>query len=296
MKFFEKIFSVKNNKEGSHKVLTILGLKIKLKRKNKMRIINPYFQELIGKNINLKNTAIKKRCFVCATGPSIKAQDLKLLAGEDIFSISNFFLHEDIEIINPKYHFFAPYHEPLILQNYIDWLNLADEKLPKSTKMVLAASNEYLVKEYNLFPDREIIYVALKEGNNLDEPINTDITKPIMSPQTGPIMMLPVCAYMGYEEIYLVGQDMTRLASYGGYTPNFYDKNNDPRQNATDKGNWIDIIPEMERTLVMFKQFKKYADYFEEQSIKFYNLSPVSWLSFVEKKDFNETLNKQEEI
>ena len=43
----------------------------------------------------------------------------------------------------------------------------------------------------------------------------------------------------------------------------------------------------------MFKQFKKYADYFKKQNIKFYNLSPVSWLSFIEKKDFYEVLNRK---
>ncbi len=305
MKFIEKIFSVKNNETRTNKVITLLGIKIKLKKKHLTiqeknntetqdvnEVLDQHIQELLNQNTSLKNSAKKKRCFILATGPSIKEQDLKLLAGEDVFSISNFFLHEDIETINPKYHFFAPYHEPLILQNYIDWLNLADEKLPKSTKMVLATSNEYLVKEYNLFTNREIIYVEFK-GIDLEEPINIDITKPIMAPQTGPIMILPVCAYIGYKEIYLVGQDMNRMASYGGTTQNFYE--NDPRVNATDKNNWIDIIPELERTLIMFKQFKKYADYFKEKKIKFYNLSPISWLSFVEKKDFNKILNKQED-
>ena len=244
--------------------------------------------------MKFKNSAKNKRCFVLATGPSIKDQDLTLLKGEDCFSISNFFLHKDINIIKPKFHFFAPYHEPLILGNYINWLKMADDKLPAETKIVLATSNEYLVKEYNLFPKREIIYVELC-GINLSAPLNVDITQPIMAPQTGPIMILPMCAYMGYREIYLVGQDMNRLAHYGGYTPNFYEKEKDPRQNATDTNNWIDIIPEMERTLIMFKQFKKYADYFRENNIEFYNLSPNSWLSFVEKKDFNEVLNSEGE-
>ena len=241
--------------------------------------------DLTKKNQSLKNSAQKKRCFVLATGASIKQQNLKLLAGEDCYSISNFFLHEDLNIIKPKFHFFAPYHEPLILENYIEWMNLADKTLPKETEMFLCDSNEYLVKQYNLFKNRKIHYLHF---GPVDMPVNTDITKTIKAPQTGPIMMLPVMEYLGYKEIYLVGQDMNRLAYYGGTTPNFY--THDPRQNATNGNQWVDIIPELERTLIMFRQFNEYADYFKKREIEFYNLSPNSWLSFIAKKDFNEIL------
>lgn len=281
---------VKIFENGNRKKYYILGVQIFTK---KIKNSAPSPSILCSKNKELHNIANKKRCFILATGPSIKQQDLTKLQGEDVFSISNFFLHKDINIIKPKFHFFAPYHEPLILENYINWLKLADEKLPRETNIVLASCNEYLVKEYGLFPTRTIFYVDLKPID-LESPLNTDITLPVMAPQTGPIMILPVCDYMGYKEIYLVGQDMNRLANYGGTTQNFYD--NDPRKNATDANNWIDIIPEMERTLIMFKQFKKYADYFQQKEIKFYNLSPASWLSFIEKKDFNNVLENKENI
>jgi hypothetical protein len=39
-------------------------------------------------------------------------KNLKPLAGEDCFSISNFYLHNDIQTINPAFHGFTPYHEP----------------------------------------------------------------------------------------------------------------------------------------------------------------------------------------
>ncbi len=302
MKFFGKETI---NEKTKYYVLYIPIFKIKIKNSIKeyyflwiklySKKIKDNFYSLIQQNTVLKNSTKKKRCFVCATGPSIKEQNLLALKGEDCFSISNFFLHKDIKEIAPKLHFFAPYHPPLVLENYIEWLNIADKELPEETAIVLGVNNEYLVKQYNLFPKRQIFYVELGEVNP-DAPINVDLTLPIMAPQTGPIMILPVCAYMGYEEIYLIGQDMNRLASYGATTPNFYQNDKDPRVNATDSGNWIDIIPEMERTLVMFKQFKKYSDYFKEKNIKLYNLSPNSWLSFIEKKDFDEVLTTNKEI
>ena len=112
-------------------------------------------------NKELKGLGKGKRAFILATGPSVNEQDLTKLEGEDCFSVSNFFLHKDINIIRPKLHFFAPYHEPLILENYIQWLNMADEKLPEDTNIVLALSNKYIKEKYNLFPNRKIYYLDL---------------------------------------------------------------------------------------------------------------------------------------
>jgi len=44
-----------------------------------------------------------KRAFLLAASSSSKQENLKLLAGEDCFSISNFYLHYDIRIINLDY-------------------------------------------------------------------------------------------------------------------------------------------------------------------------------------------------
>ena len=41
-----------------------------------------------------------------------------------------------------------------------------------------------------------------------------DIMKPVLAPQTGPIMALPVLLYMGYSEIYLLGCDHTEMRDY----------------------------------------------------------------------------------
>lgn len=95
-------------------------------------------KKLLGKNICLKTKGRGKVAFLLATGPSVKNENLKVLAGKDCYSASNFFLHEDIKTINPKFHFFAPYHEPLILENYIEWLRKGDRDLPAETKIFLA--------------------------------------------------------------------------------------------------------------------------------------------------------------
>lgn len=231
-------------------------------------------------NRELKDMGKGKRAFLLATGPSIKNQDLSLLSGEDCFSVSNFYLHKDIEIIKPKLHFFAPYHKPLVLDNFIEnWIN-ADKRLPSETNIVLGLPSKKMVEEYNLFPKRKIYYLDLRSLKY----VQTDIEKSILAPQTGTIMIMPVLGYMGYSRINLVGCDMNMLKDYGNYVENFYEK--DPRENATDKGRWQGIMHEMEANLTMMKQYKMYYEYFEKRGVTMQNLSPISWIDFVPKREY----------
>jgi hypothetical protein len=52
------------------------------------------------------------RCFILASGPSIKNQDLKKLKGEKVIAVSHVHLHPEISHIAPKYHVLAPFHAP----------------------------------------------------------------------------------------------------------------------------------------------------------------------------------------
>jgi len=51
---------------------------------------------LLQHNSALKNSALGKDAFILATGPSLKGVDLSFLAGQDCFSVSNFFLHSQV--------------------------------------------------------------------------------------------------------------------------------------------------------------------------------------------------------
>lgn len=247
-----------------------------------------YDKSILNNNKKLIEIRKNERAFILATGPSIKKENLKLLAGEDCFSVSNFYLHEDLNIINPKLHFFAPYHEPLILENYVDWLRQADKQLPVNTKIVLGHSTQSIVKENNLFPNREVFYIYLSPTNSN----NINITKRIKSPQTGPIMIIPVLIYMGYKEIYLLGCDHNVLKDYRNEVKNFYEPKCDIRKNATDKTGWLDIISEIKSTLNVFLQYDKYRLIARKYKVDIYNLSNDSWLEVFVRGDLNDVLQK----
>jgi hypothetical protein len=249
--------------------------------------LNPDFKKLIKKNIELKNKGKGKRAFLIATGPSIKKQNLALLKGEDCFTVSNMFLHDDIKKINPKFHFFAPYHKPLILSNFVGWLRQADKKLPKNTKIFLGTESEKMVKKYKLFKNREIFY--LKKGSNYSRK-RVDLTKTIMPYSSVPLMVLPVLIYMGYKEIYLVGCDNNRLKDYSsGKAQHFFENSKDFRKNASSGKIWsggiIKILISFRNNLCQYLFYANLAK--KNYETKIFNLSDESWIECFNKKKFD---------
>ena len=77
---------------------------------------------LVRKNRRFKGLHTGKRCFILATGPSIRTENFKPLKNEICIATSDFYKHEDYRLIRPRYYCFAPIHPPF------DRLN-ADKRL-----------------------------------------------------------------------------------------------------------------------------------------------------------------------
>lgn len=233
--------------------------------------------QLLAPSRSLAGRGAGRRAFVCATGPSLRREDLAALAGEDCFSLSNFFLHEALSVIRPQFQFFLPYHPPLILDNYIEWLRQADQRLPPETALLLSHTSAPLVRRYGLFPRRQIFYVFLTRHHR---PRRISLDGPILAPASVPLLALPVLLAMGYTTIYLLGCDHTGLRDYGGSVTHFYQPGQDVRKNASDSGAWSDIITNHARSLDVFLQYRYYrtmiARYYPQTRVV--NLSQDSWL------------------
>ena len=241
-----------------------------------LKFLSYSHKEILAKNEMLKGTGKGKRAFLLATGPSLKNENIKRLASEDCFSVSNFFLHEDINLIKPKFHFFAPYHEPMILENYVQWLAKADRELPPDTGVFLGHKGLDIVREFKLFPNREIYYLYLTSY----PPRNTvDITRCVLGPQTGPLMILPVLIYMGYKKIYLLGCDHTTLRDYKKTITNFYEEEKDVRIIKQGASIWASMIQEIKANLNIFLQYDFYKKITEDSGkTEIINISSDSWL------------------
>ena len=244
--------------------------------------------KVLAKNKLLKKTKKNKAGVLLATGPSIKYQNLKKLKNFDCFSLSSFFFHKDIKIIKPKFHFLAPYHKPIFINDWIKWIKLADHLLPKETKIVLSIKDKNRIERFKLFKNREIFYLYFSSFIKIKNTI--DITKPLPPLCTGPLMVLPFMIYMGYKTIYLVGCDSDNLKNYSRNIQNFYSQKLEVKR-GSDKPWKLGIIKELENNLRVFNEFNNYKIFCKKNNIKIINLSKDSWLDFFDKKNFNKTVN-----
>jgi hypothetical protein len=229
-------------------------------------------------------------CFIVATGPGIKEQDLSLLQGRDVYSVSNFFLHPLLKLIRPRAHFFAPWHEPMPESNYLDWLSSGDAKLPRETRIFLGESDRQRVSQRGIFLGRRCHYLRLTHEYFPARCL--DLSKPLLWPMTGPLMIIPVVLALGYSKVYLVGCDHNALLSFCDRSPirNFYPPELDMRIGATSSACWegMNLVNQLEADIKLHKQYFYYRWLIESHypMVEILNLSPTSWLDQFPRADF----------
>jgi len=195
-----------------------------------------------------------------------------------VITLSNAFLHKELSNINPAFHIFAPYHEPLILEDYIKWLELGHRTLPKKTKIFLNIKSKEMVNKYHLFHGRDVFYAYF---TNVPLIISDNLMMPLLGPQTVPHMSLPLLAFMGVKEILLLGCDHNVLKDYKKNINHFFPVGHDPRSNASDFAAWPGIIESHQNSCNVFLIYLKYIKMLKGKNVKLINLSDDSWLDFI---------------
>jgi hypothetical protein len=215
-----------------------------------------------------------KIAFVIATGPSLNGVDFEKIKGNDIYSVSNAFLNPEVIRLKPLMHFFTPYHKPLILSNYIDWLSESDKILPQETIICLSSKDKYIIEQFQLFKTRKVVYI--KFGN----PFNfSNIRFPIATPLTSPQMVMPLLIGLKYSNIVLLGCDHNTLKDYGKPRQHFYEAAKDKRINVND---WVGIIHHLISELIMFMYYYRLKVVANKFDVNLLNASRESWLDFFE--------------
>ena len=162
---------------------------------------------ILRKNRALNNQHAGERCFILATGPSIKKQDLKLLRGETCIALSNFFVHQDYKFIEPSYHCVAGYHEPIPKTGWTEWL-YEMESTTGNASMFFSLADRENIERQGLYSKREIHYLQFGNWSTIPGG-KLDITRSVPSPQSVTIMALEVALYMGFKSIYLLLRQIT---------------------------------------------------------------------------------------
>lgn len=162
--------------------------------------------QIVQANSRLKERHAGQRCFILATGPSIKDQPVRQLAGEHCIAVSNFFVHPDYRAIRPRYHCIAPFHAPITEEGWQDWLKEASTATGDSALMFGLPDLARNTRQ-GYFENREKFFFNFGASLEQIEAHGVDLTRMVPWPQSVTIMALCGALYMGFKEIYLLGCD-----------------------------------------------------------------------------------------
>lgn len=183
--------------------------------------------------VALKQTRKNKRCFILGNGPSLKEDDLSLLADEDVMTTNWFCLHEQVATVNPLFHCICSHTvfggwgnpEPHLQDDFAAAL----QRLPSETRIVFSFCFKEVLERERVFPNHELRYLVFeKPQKEFIEKLgrfDVDLDQPLMDGHTGVITFCMWLAfYMGYEEIYLLGCDCDYGEDKKSGSPYFYAK------------------------------------------------------------------------
>lgn len=229
----------------------------------------------------------RKRCFILATGPSIRTQDLSVLKGETCIAVSNFCVHPQYALIRPEYYCIPKLSfPPYTIDDAVRWFTDVDSKMGDA-KMFLAVGDRDIVRSHNLFPGKSVHYLGFGRSWDDVEKDGIDLTRPLPKVQSVPVMALQIAIYMGFKEIYLLGCDHDHLQHYG-VSRHFYEEKEHAiaRNAATLAKEWADFSEELRRYNVLWSQYRALRLWAEPRGIRIFNATPGGLLFNFERVRF----------
>jgi hypothetical protein len=224
---------------------------------------------ILRKNRALNNRHAGERCFILATGPSIKKQDLKLLGGETCIALSNFFVHQDYSVIKPRYYCVAGYHQPISKTAWTEWLGEMAAATDNAI-MFFSLNDREDIERNGLFSRREIHYLQFANWSTISGE-KLDITRSVPSPQSVTIMALEVALYMGFENIYLLGCDHDWMLHLDT-SQHFYEENQHAFVRAGyDEWAGVDLELQCQSYVRLWQRYKELGQIARGKSINIFN-------------------------
>lgn len=235
---------------------------------------------LAQRNSEFKDRHKGERCFILATGPSVKEQDLAALQGELCIAVSHFFLHKDIRLIAPRYHVIAPYHPPFDFQSLTKLFeNLRNKYSEEIIYFFGYRPYQYSIYDflklnpsYNMSKQYFIDYTDSKEldDSNYMIPYVWDISKSPFQIRTVVYTAIQMAIYMGCTEIYLLGCDHDYLQDIGRVTNHHFYREEDGQSDVEvltsfSAERWF------EEYYFRWKQYRLMKEYSESIGCKIFN-------------------------
>lgn len=222
----------------------------------------------IYKNVLLerfKKMHLAQRCFIVATGPSLRMEDLDVLHSNDevCFSVNSILKCFDKTVWRPTYYVVDDYRAIRNNEEYIDGI-------AKEAAFVGDSYPPFWEKTHN-----ENVYKYHKHyeySYSRFPKFSEDFSQRSYLGMTVTYTCLQLAIYMGFKEIYLLGVDCNYKK---GSTVNYFHS-----EKIVDNMNHSE-----ESMILAYKAAKKYAD---EEGIKIYNATRGGMLEVFERVKFDD--------
>jgi hypothetical protein len=242
--------------------------------------LTPFQKEMLSANSIFHNAHQNERCFILATGPSIRHQNLADLKGEMCIAVSNFYLHPDFSAIQPAYYCLAPWHPPHGEMAYVD---LVDNVLRASrlSKVYLGLSDLAKTKSLRSQHQSRMFYLNLDQAQANHNNQQLDITSNLLSPESVTIMAIQIAIYMGFREIYLLGVDHDAILNTSTQFANAHFYEETQAILKTDVGEFKSALISYLRLWGQYEYLKCVAS---QKGIQIFNATPGGLLDVFERR------------
>ena len=248
---------------------------------------------LIRSNFYLKNRFDGQRCFILATGPSIKQEDLSRLVGEKCISVNNFFVHPLFAQLRPIFHCIAPWHSPITEEQFFHWMKGLASSDP-TTELAFGRTDYKRTAGCGLFTEHKLHF--LQFGGNQKRLVKhgVDLSRALPQPNSVTIMATYLAIYLGFKKIYLLGCDHDWIL-HVGESKHFYNENEHAfRQHQfTDKDDWGDVAIEAQACANLFNQYKTLREVATQSGILIANATKSSLLDVFERVSLDKILSEK---
>ncbi len=214
-----------------------------------------------------------KRAFIIGSGPSVKNQDIAKLKDEMTFVMNTFCLHEQYDLIHPK--FYVIFHSEYLSGNEVSvqFLKELDRKVHPDTVMILPLKSKRILERHNILPHNKKLYVYVKGFLTKERHTPVDMTKKVPTPMSTSVMCLMAAIYMGFDPIYLMGLEHNWLAT----PPKAEFEHFSDGQSAQFLNRSVSETYE-QNCWTSYLLFRNYRLLKNSTSAKIYNLTPFSYL------------------
>lgn len=283
------------------------------------RLLTRKYQDILAKNLEIKNKYLGQRCFILGSGPSIKDLDLDQLKNERVFVVNEFDRHPQFKNLRHVYHVLADACYFIDDKNTYFWERLKHKSdiTNSAVTYFFHVKGKVLVEKEKLFSKNKIHYLSSHGiiSDHFDFNINLDKTLPW--PKNSILSCLMIAVYMGFREIYLLGCEHNFLVLNAGIergqpkTLNHFFVNAELEQmkemnkeEAEEKiktrfGHWEgheDFTYESKLAQIL-RLFKNYRLFYKKvrklyPDIKIFNATPNSYLDVFPSIKYEELLKK----